>query len=157
MKHKFIATAQCYIKKDGKTLMLCRCKKENDQHEGKWLGIGGHLEIGETPDEAMIREIKEETGLKPLEIKMIGMITFPNFNGKGEDEIVFFYNCDKFEGELIECTEGHIQWINDEDINSLNLWEGDKIYFKWMEDSRFFVGKIVYKEEKVVDYTVKFY
>lgn len=157
MRNKFICTAQCYIKKDGKTLLLQRYKKENDQHEGKWLGIGGHLELGETSDEAMIREMKEETGLIPLELNFKGIITFPNFNGKGEDEIVYFYTCDKFEGQLIDCNEGRLEWIDDEKVKDLNLWEGDRIYFQWMKENRFFVGKIVYEKEKVVDYTVKFY
>ena len=152
-----ILTVQCYIENNGKTLMLQRNKKKNDIHEGKWVGIGGHLELGETPDEAMIREMKEETGLVPLELNFKGVITFPNFNGKGEDEIVYFYTCDKFEGKLIDCREGKLEWIDDNKINDLNLWEGDRIYFNWMKEDRFFIGKIVYEGEKVVDYTVKFY
>jgi 8-oxo-dGTP diphosphatase len=146
----------CYVKKDGKTLMLHRIKKENDMHKGKWNGLGGKFEIGETPEECVIREVKEEAGLTIKNPKLKGVITFPKFS-KGEDWYTFLFVADEFEGELIDSSEGVLEWIDDKELINLNTWEGDKIFLKWLEQDRFFSGKFVYEEGKLVHYSVTFY
>ena len=146
----------CYIKNDNKTLMLHRVKKENDVHEGKWIGLGGKIEEGESPEECIVREVKEESGLTIINPKMKGFLTFPRFKDN-EDWYVFVFTGDNFEGKLIESMEGIVKWVDDSDIFKLNLWEGDKLFLKWMEDERFFSGKLVYDRGKLVENTVIFY
>ncbi len=146
----------CYIKKDGKTLMLYRNKKENDYHEGKWNGIGGKFELSETPEECAIREIKEETGLDVKDPELKGMITFPLFDGK-DDWYVFLFIVKNFSGELIDSPEGKLEWIPDEKITELNLWDGDKIFLKWLNQEKFFSAKFNYEGKNFKDYTVNFY
>ncbi len=146
----------CYIKKDGKTLMLYRNKKENDYHEGKWNGIGGKFELSETPEECAIREIKEETGLDVKDPELKGMITFPLFDGK-DDWYVFLFIVNNFSGELIDSPEGKLEWIPDEKITELNLWDGDKIFLRWLNHEKFFTAKFNYEGKNFKDYTVNFY
>ncbi len=146
----------CYLKKDGKTLMLHRVKKENDIHEGKWNGLGGKIEKGETPEECIIREVKEESGLKIKNPVLKGILTFPAFDGI-EDWYVFVFVATEFEGELIDSHEGNLEWIDDDKLTSLNLWEGDKIFLKWLNQDKCFSGKFVYKNGKLVSYEVNFY
>ena len=146
----------CYLKKDGKTLMLHRVKKENDIHEGKWNGLGGKIEKGETPEECIIREVKEESGLKIKNPVLKGILTFPAFDGI-EDWYVFVFVATEFEGELIDSPEGNLEWIDDDKLTSLNLWEGDKIFLKWLNQDKCFSGKFVYKNGKLVSYEVNFY
>ena len=146
----------CYVKKDGKTLMLHRVKKENDIHEGKWNGLGGKIEKGETPEECIIREVKEESGLKIKNPVLKGILTFPAFDGI-EDWYVFVFVATEFEGELIDSHEGNLEWIDDDKLTSLNLWEGDKIFLKWLNQDKCFSGKFVYKNGKLVSYEVNFY
>ena len=122
----------CYIKKNQKTLMLHRIKKQNDIHEGKWNGLGGKFESGETPEECVIREVKEESGLEITNPKLHGIILFPNFDGI-KDWFVFVFSSTQFNGEIIESDEGILKWINDELLFSLNLWEGDKIFMDWIK------------------------
>ncbi len=146
----------CYIKKDGKTLMLYRNKKENDYHEGKWNGIGGKFELSETPEECAIREIKEETGLDVKDPELKGMITFPLFDGK-DDWYVFLFIVKNFSGELIDSPEGKLEWIPDEKITELNLWDGDRIFLEWLNQENFFSAKFNYEGKNFKDYTVNFY
>ena len=148
----------CYIidKKHNKTLMIHRVKKENDYHEGKWNGLGGKLELGESPEDCVIREIKEESGLSIIAPKMKGFITFPMFDGK-DDWHVFIFTAENYEGELIESREGNLAWIPNDKISELNLWEGDSIFLKWLQGDKFFSAKFVYKNGKFVDYQVFFY
>lgn len=144
----------CYIKQNNKTLMLYRNKKENDIHKGIWNGVGGKFEPNETPEECTIREVKEETNLDVKNLKLKGLLTFPNFL-KGEDWYVFVYLIDDFEGELIEsCKEGHLEWIDDDKILDLNLWEGDKYFLKLVDENKFFSGKLTYINKKLVDYKI---
>lgn len=149
-------TTLCYIKKYGKTLMLHRIKKQNDIHEGKWNGLGGHLEKGETPEECVIREVYEESGLTVKNPLLRGILTFPLFNGF-EDEYTFLFTASDFEGELIDSNEGKLEWIEDSMVLGLNLWEGDKLFLEWLNDSRFFSGKLVYKDGILIEYNVNFY
>ncbi|MCH7827762.1 MAG: 8-oxo-dGTP diphosphatase [Bacteroidetes bacterium] len=148
----------CYIKDNSvnKTLMLYRNKKENDYHKGKWNGLGGKFELGETPEECAIRELKEESGLTVKNPKLKGLLTFPNFDGV-DDWYVFVFVITDFEGSLIDSPEGKLEWIQNEEIASLNLWDGDKIFLEWLNQDKFFSAKFNYENGKFVDYTVTFY
>ncbi|MCU7499207.1 MAG: 8-oxo-dGTP diphosphatase [Ignavibacteria bacterium] len=146
----------CYVKRNGSTLMLHRIKKKNDMHEGKWNGLGGKLEKGETPEECVIREVQEESGLKINSPRLHGFITFPLFDGV-EDWYVFVYSTDSFEGDLIDSNEGVLKWIPDNELFNLNLWEGDKTFIGWMLEGRFFSAKFSYKEGRLTDYSVVFH
>ena len=147
----------CYIKKDNKTLMLHRTKKENDMHEGKWVGGGGKLEKGESPEECAKREIFEETGLVVKELKLRGLLTFPSFNDD-EDWYGYLYVVEKFSGELIDSPEGELKWIDDNKLFDLEMWNGDEIFMRWMLEKNMFSAKFVYDaEENLVDYSVSFY
>ncbi len=145
----------CYVMKDGHTLMLYRNKKENDYHEGKWNGLGGKFEPGETPEECAIREIKEEAGLTVKSLVMKGFITFPLFDGK-DDWYVFVFIIDSFEGDLIDSPEGKLEWIPNEKLPDLNLWEGDTIFINWLFQEKFFSAKFNYENGKFIDYSVNF-
>lgn len=148
----------CYVmdKNSDKTLMIHRVKKKNDYHEGKWNGLGGKFEQGESPEECAIREIEEESGLKIKAINMKGFITFPLFDGK-EDWYVFVFTAEEFSGKLIESNEGNLEWIPNEKLTELNLWDGDKIFFDWLFRDKFFSAKFVYKNGKMNSYRVHFY
>jgi len=146
----------CYVQKDDKTLMLYRNKKENDYHEGKWNGLGGKFELGESPEDCAIREIKEEAGLSVKNLIMKGFITFPLFDGK-DDWHVFLFVIDKFEGELIDSAEGELEWIDNDKLSEINLWEGDKIFIPWLFEDKFFSAKFNYENGKFKDYEVNFY
>lgn len=141
----------CYIRKNGKTLMLHRVKKENDMHEGKWNGLGGKIEEGETPEECIIREVKEECGLNAKNPLMKGALSFPQFS-KGETWYVFLFVISEFDGELIESNEGNLEWIDDDKLFDLNLWEADKIFMKWLDKEAFFSGKFIYKEGVFIEH-----
>jgi 8-oxo-dGTP diphosphatase len=142
-----ILATLCYLKKDGKTLMLHRVKKENDIHRGKWNGLGGKLMPGETPEECVIREVKEESGLILRNPVWKGFLTFPDFDGR-EDWYVFVFVARDFEGEVTESSEGRLAWIDDREIRALPLWEGDHLFLEWMKDGRFFSGKLIYEAGK---------
>ena len=146
----------CYIQKDDKTLMLYRNKKENDYHEGKWNGLGGKFEPGESPEECAIREIKEESGLTVKNLVMKGFITFPLFDGK-DDWFVFLFIIDDFEGDLIDSPEGELEWIPDEKLLELNLWEGDRYYMPWLFEDKFFSAKFIYEDGEYKSHEVCFY
>ena len=136
--------------------MLHRIKKKNDFHEGKWNGLGGKFEHGETPEECVIREVKEESGLLIKNPRLHGFITFPMFDGK-KDWYVFLFTASEFNGELIDSHEGKLEWIADEKLLDLNLWEGDSIFIPWLMGDKFFSAKFVYENGKFVDHTVNFY
>lgn len=119
---KIVNATLVYVKdsENKKTLMLHRVKKNSDIHEGKWNGVGGKFEGCESPEECAIRETKEETGLDISDLKLRGILTFPNFLF-GDDWIVFVYDAYKFSGELIDCNEGNLEWVCDFKILELNL------------------------------------
>ena len=148
----------CYItnKKTDSTLMIHRVKKENDYHLGKWNGLGGKFEQGESPEECAIREIKEESGLTVNNITMKGFITFPMFDGK-EDWYVFLFVSDKYEGKLIDSKEGNLAWIPNEKLMEINLWDGDKIFIPWLFKDKFFSAKFNYENGEFINYEVNFY
>ena len=145
-----------YLKQNGKTLMLHRVKKEQDFHEGKWNGLGGKLDPGETPEECAIREVKEESGLDLKALKLRGIITFPLFD-QVDDWYVYLFTGTEFSGDLIDSPEGDLKWIDNDKLLDLNLWEGDYIFLQWIEQERFFSGKFVYEEKQLVDHSVVFY
>ena len=148
----------CYVqdKKTNSTLMLHRVKKENDYHRGKWNGLGGKFEPGESPEECAVREIKEESGLNVKSIKMKGFITFPIFDGI-EDWHVFVFVIDDFDGELIDSNEGNLGWIPNEEFFNINLWEGDKYFIPWLFEDNFFSAKFIYEDGKYLSHTAHFY
>ena len=146
----------CYINNGHKTLMLHRIKKKNDIHEGKWNGLGGKLESGESPEECVIREVYEESGLIIKNPNLRGIMTFPKFDDI-DDWLVFLYTATDFNGDLIESNEGALKWINNNEILNLNLWEGDKIYLDWLNQDKFFSAKFIYKKRSLKDYNVIFY
>ncbi len=141
----------CYLRKNGKTLMLHRVKKANDMHEGKWNGLGGKMEEGETPEECAIREVKEECGLSVKNPTLKGLLTFPFFS-KGESWYVYLFLINEFDGELIESNEGDLEWIDDKKLFDLNLWDGDRIFIKWLDQPGFFSGKFLYKDGSLVEH-----
>src|SRR5574338_134811 len=147
----------CYVtdRKTDSTLMLHRVKKANDYHEGKWNGLGGKFEQGESPEECAIREIEEESGLKVKSVKMKGFITFPLFDGK-EDWYMFLFAADDFEGNLIDSPEGNLKWIKNEKLTELNLWDGDKIFIPWLFHNKFFSAKFNYENGKYISHEVSF-
>lgn len=126
-------TTLCYIEKDGKYLMLYRNKKKNDASEGKWIGIGGKLEPGETADECILREVLEETGLTLTDLCKRGKVYF--YSDMWEDEIMYLYTASRFHGKLTkDCNEGELKWIPVNEVMNLNLWEGDRIFLRQLAD-----------------------
>ncbi|MAP67158.1 MAG: DNA mismatch repair protein MutT [Candidatus Marinimicrobia bacterium] len=146
----------CYIKKNNKTLMLHRVKKENDMHKNKWNGLGGKLIPGESPEECVIREIKEESGLNIKTPSLKGIITFPKFDNI-EDWLVFVFTANQFSGDLIDSDEGNLKWIDDSDLLNLNMWEGDKIFIPWLSKNKLFSAKFYYSNNNYVKHEVIFY
>ena len=138
-----VLSTLCHIIKDDCYLMMHRVKKENDINKDKWIGVGGKFEYGESPEECLLREVKEETGLTLLNYKFRGIVTFCY----GEDVVEYMHIFDgyEFEGELTECDEGELVWVPIKDVCSLPIWEGDKIFFKLLaENADFFSLKLVY-------------
>lgn len=143
-------TTLCYIEKDGKYLMLHRVKKEKDVNRGKWIGIGGHFEIGESPEECLLREVREETGLTLTGFSFRGIVTFSAVGWP--TEYMCLYTARQFAGTLAECDEGHLEWVRKEELMGLNLWEGDKIFLRLlMEDAPFFSLKLSYEGDELTE------
>lgn len=143
-------TTLCYIIKDDCYLMMHRVKKEKDINKDKWIGVGGHFEYGESPDECLTREVKEETGLTLLDYKARGIVTF--LYSEDVVEYMHLYTADKFEGELSECDEGELVWVPIKDVLSLPIWEGDKIFFKLLEEQdEFFSLKLKYAKDDTLE------
>jgi 8-oxo-dGTP diphosphatase len=146
----------CYLRRDGQTLMVHRVKKANDIHQGKWNGLGGKLDPGETPEECAIREIFEESGLKVRNPQLKGFLTFPHF-ANDEDWYAFVFVAEDFEGELIDSPEGVLRWIDNAELLELNLWDGDRVFLPWLDRRGFFSGKFVYQDGKLISHEVNFY
>jgi 8-oxo-dGTP diphosphatase len=151
-----ILATLCYVRDRGNTLMIHRNKKANDVHQGKWNGLGGKLDPGETPEECIIREVWEESGLRISDPQLKGILTFPGF-ANDEDWYAFVFVAREFQGELIDSAEGELEWIPDEKVPALELWEGDYIFLPWLDQERFFSGKFTYKDGRLVDHDVVFY
>lgn len=144
-------TTLCYIEKDKSYLMLHRVSKKHDVNKDKWIGVGGHFEQGESPEDCLLREVKEETGLTLKSYRFRGILTF-NFNDN-ESEYICLYTADGFEGELRDCDEGTLEWVPKSEIHNLNLWEGDKIFFDLLnQDVPFFSLKLQYQGDVLIGY-----
>lgn len=139
-------TTLCYIEKDDRYLMMHRVKKNVDINKDKWIGVGGHFEADETPEECLLREVKEETGLTLKQYKLRGIITF--ISNEWQTEYMFLYTASEYEGEIIDCDEGNLEWIPKNSVYDLPIWEGDKVFFKLlMEHEDFFTLKLRYEGE----------
>jgi len=156
MGNRMIFATLCYVQSGDSTLMIHRVKKDNDMHLGKWNGLGGKLIPGESPEECAIREVYEESGLRVIDLKLKGILTFPKFQ-PGEDWYAFVFVIDQFEGELIDSPEGHLSWIKKENILDLNLWDGDRFFLPWLDEPGIFSAKFCYNQGILVDYEVKHY
>ncbi len=146
----------CYVRKHGRTLMLHRVKKRDDVHEGKWNGLGGKFEPGESPEQCVAREVLEEAGLRLKAPKLKGVLTFPDF-AKGEDWYVFVFTASSFTGRLLDSDEGDLAWIKDGDLLKLNLWEGDRAFLPLLRRRGHFSGKFRYKAGRLVNYSLEKY
>ena len=168
-------TTLCYIEKDGKYLMLHRTKKKNDENHDKWIGVGGKFEPGESPDECLIREVKEETGLTLTKYQFRGIVTF--CSDEWEDEYMHLFTATEFEhrsqsdcvheqvakadcecplyGELTECSEGTLEWVDKGEVLSLPTWEGDHLFLERLlsDDPQFFSLKVVYEGDHLDKWT----
>lgn len=145
----------CYLEKDEKYLMLYRNKKKEDTNEGKWIGVGGKIEDGETPLESVIREVREETGLMLKSCNYRGRILF--ISDIYPDEVMHLFTSKDFEGKLTECNEGTLEWIEKKDVLNLKLWEGDRVFLNYLfEEKDFFNLTLEYKGERLVNHKVEF-
>ena len=143
-------TTLCYIENDNDDyLMLYRNKKKNDPNAGKWIGIGGKFKEGERPEECLLREAYEETGLTLLEWKLRGIVTF--VSNEWETEYMFLYTANNWSGELTDCNEGSLAWKHKSEFNNLLMWEGDKIFLKLLrEQNDFFSLKLSYEYQRLI-------
>ena len=143
-------TTLCYIEKENKYLMLHRTSKKKDGNKDKWIGVGGHFEKGESPEECLLREVKEETGLGLTSYQFRGIVTF--ISDEWPDEYMCLYTADRYTGDIGNCDEGELVWVEKGKIMDLNIWEGDKIFLKLlMENQPFFSLKLEYKGDKLVN------
>ena len=146
-----INTTLCYVTRGDQVLMLHRVKKEKDINKDEWIGIGGKFEGNETPDECLLREAYEETGLRLTDWKCRGVVTFLT-NELAEGEFMYLFTADGFEGTLKECDEGDLQWVSREFLDQLPKWEGDKIFLDLLwQDAPFFLLKLRYEGDKLVE------
>jgi 8-oxo-dGTP diphosphatase len=137
-------------------LMLHRTKKKKDVNKDKWIGVGGHAEGNETPQECLLREVKEETGLSLTSYKFRGLITF--ISDEYEAEMMCLFTADGYTGELITCDEGELEWVKKSDVPQLPTWEGDAQFLKLLleDEKRFFAMKLRYEGERLVEKSVEF-
>ncbi len=143
-------TTLCYIERDDAFLMLHRTKKKNDINEDKWIGVGGHFETGEGPEDCLLREVYEETGLALNSYSFRGFVTF--ISDVWPTEIMCLYTSDDFDGEIKDCDEGELLWVQKNELMKLHLWEGDKIFLKLlMDDAPVFTLKLVYQGDELVE------
>lgn len=149
-------TTLCYIEKDDKYLMLHRVKKVNDMNHDKWIGVGGKFEDGESPEDCLLREVKEETGLILKRFSYRGIVTF--VSNVCETEYMHLFTATEYEGEMQSCDEGELVWVPKADMEKLNLWEGDKVFFRLLDESKhFFSLKLRYEGEELVETVVTRY
>ena len=142
-------TTLCYIERGEQYLMLHRTKKENDENRDKWIGIGGHIEAGETPEACILRECREETGLTLMDCRRRGIVHFRS--DIYPDEEMHLFTAARFEGELTDCDEGELAWIDKKKLFELTLWEGDRIFLRLLDTRRdFFDLTLEYAGEKLI-------
>ena len=155
-------TTICYLCQNDHVLMLHRIKKKVDLNHGKWIGVGGKFEPGESPEECICREVLEETGLQLINPKLRGIVTFnfENLDAALDDwrnEYMFVYVCYTFEGELlIDCPEGELRWVPRNELGQLNLWEGDPLFMSpaLSETAPFFSIKMRYRNDQLIDWQI---
>ena len=139
-------TTLCYIEQDGRYLMLHRVKKHQDPNAGKWIGVGGKFEENESPDECLVREVKEETGLTLTRWRCRGIVTF--VSDEWPTEYMHLFTADGFEEQLADCDEGELAWVKKEDVPALRLWEGDRVFLELLtREEPFFLLKLIYRGE----------
>ena len=143
-----ILSTLCYIEDGGQVLMLHRTKKENDINRDKWIGIGGRFEDGESPEDCVLREAREETGLTLTSMRFRGIVTF--VSDRWETEYMHLFTADDYTGRVAVCEEGDLEWVPKEKVRDLPTWEGDRIFLRLLyEDAPFFSLKLVYEGERL--------
>ncbi len=146
-----VNTTLCYITQGDQVLMLHRVKKKNDLNQDKWIGIGGKFEGTESPDECLLREAREETGLTLTAWRCRGVVTFLT-QDPAQGEFMYLFTADGFEGELKECSEGDLQWVSRDFLDQLPKWEGDKIFLELLwQDAPFFLLTLRYDGSRLVE------
>lgn len=142
-------TTLCYLERDGQYLMLHRNKKENDLNHDKWIGVGGGFEKDESPEECLLREVREETGLLLDSWRFRGVVTF--ISDEWETEYMYLFTADRWHGTMIDCDEGVLEWVDKARVPSLPLWEGDKLFFRLLaQDAPPFLMTLRYAGDKLV-------
>lgn len=143
-------TTLCYIEQDESYLMLHRVSKDNDVNKDKWIGVGGHFEDNESPEECLLREVYEETGLTLSSYSFRGLITF--VSDEWPTEYMCLFTADGFMGELKDCDEGRLEWVPKNNISHLNIWEGDKWFLRLLDERRdFFTMKLRYEGDNLME------
>lgn len=144
-------TTLCYLEQDGKWLMMHRIKKEHDVNRDKWIGVGGHAEAYESPEDCLLREVEEETGLRLTSYRFRGLVTFVLLGE--ETQYMCLYTADRWEGKMAEtCREGVLEWVEKERVTSLNLWVGDLVFFRLLQlDYPFFSLKLTYDKDELAE------
>lgn len=150
-------TTLCYIENNEQYLMLHRTKKQNDINQGKWIGVGGHVENEESPEECLVREVKEETGLTLTSYRLRGLVSF--INSECESELMCVFTADEYTGNLITCEEGDLQWIAKTQVPDLPTWEGDRVFLELLlsDEQRFFSIKLQYEGDRLVEKKINLY
>lgn len=139
-------TTLCYLERDGQYLMLHRVKKAHDANKDKWIGVGGKFEDGESPEDCVLREVREETGLTLTDYRYRGLVTF--VSDRWPAEYMHLFTADGWTGEMAACDEGELVWVDKACIPSLPVWAGDKLFFRLLEENvPFFSLKLVYEGE----------
>ena len=143
-------TTLCYIERGGRVLMLHRVKKNHDLNHDKWIGVGGKFEDGESPDECLLREVREETGLTLLSWRCRGVVTF--LSDRWEGEYMYLFTATGWTGELTrDCVEGNLEWVPKERVRDLPIWEGDQIFFRLLaENAPAFLLTLQYRGDRLV-------
>ena len=145
-----ILSTLCYIEKDGCWLMLHRVKKKNDVNHDKWIGIGGKFEEGESPEDCLLRETREETGLTLTEYRFRGLVTF--VSDEAPTEYMHLFTATGLTGTLQECDEGTLEWVPIKQVETLPLWQGDRLFLELLQrEERFFSLKLRYEGERLAE------
>lgn len=149
--HKEKMTTLCYIETEDSYLMMHRVKKDVDINKDKWIGVGGHFEADESPEECLLREVKEETGLVLTSWRFRGIVTF--CSDRWQTEYMCLYTADGYEGELMNnCSEGNLEWVKKSEVENLRIWTGDKIFFRLLrKEEPFFSLKLSYEGDELVE------
>lgn len=142
------ATTLCYLERNGQYLMLHRVRKQNDPNHDKWIGVGGGIEAGESPEDCLLREVREETGLNLTSYRKRGVIDF--ISDAWEDEVMHLYTAECWTGNMIECDEGILEWVDKDRVADLPLWEGDRVFLGLIaRDAPYFHLRLEYLGEKL--------